>query len=201
MSFLRNSTMGSIQLGPTLTLWTWTTFPVSSVGLYKSSIRMTWGKLYAEDVVRVAKELACVFPLLGMCNRLKDSNSDCKCLTWLKYPCILSSLASNSLFTCPTTSLESENIFTIFPHILWTMDIPSSKASYSTSLFVAKKPNLNDFSMVSFSGETSTSSTPDPLWVTAPSTYTFQWNGSCRKLSQLTFHLSAVLLSHFLTGL
>ena len=71
------------------------------------------------------------------------------------------------------TSLKSENIFTAFPPILWTMDIPSSKASYSASLFVAEKPNLNDFSMVSFLGEIRTSPTPEPLWFALPSTYTF----------------------------
>ena len=133
MSFLKNSTLGSIQLSPTLTWWTWTTFPFTSVGLHKSSIRITWGKLYAEEVASVARELAYVFPLLGTCSRLNDSNLHCKCLTWLKYHCILSSLAYNLPFTWLTTSLESENIFTAFPSILWTMDIPSNKASYSAS--------------------------------------------------------------------
>ena len=173
MSSLKNSTIGSIQLGLPLTWWMWTTFPIASVGLHKSSIRITWGKLYAEEVASVARESACVFPLLGMCSRLNDSNFDCKCLTWLKDPCILSSLASSSPLTWPTTSLESENIFTTFPHTLWTMDITSNKASYSASLFVAKKPNLNDFSMVSFLGEIRTSPTLDPLWFTALLTYTF----------------------------
>ena len=187
MSYLRNSTIGSIQLGPTLTWWTWIAFPVSSMGLHKSFIRITQGKLYAEEVASVIKELACMFPLLGMCSRLNDSNFDCKCLTWLKYPCILSSLVSNLPFTCPMTSLESENIFIAFPPILWTIDIHSSKDSYSASLFMAKKPNLNDFSMVSFSGETSTSPTPDPLWFTTPSTYTFQWNGSCGAIEPTDF--------------
>ena len=114
-SSLRNSTMWSIQLGPTLTWWTWTTSPFTSVGLHKSSIRITRGKLCAEEVASVARELACVFPLLGTCSRLNDSNLDCKCLTWLKYPYILSSLASSSPFTWPTTNLESENIFIAFP--------------------------------------------------------------------------------------
>ena len=99
ISSLKNSTMGSIQLGSTLTWWTWTTFSFTSVGLHKSSTMITRGKLYAEKVASVAKESPCVFPLLGTCNRLKDSNPDCKCLTWLKYPCILSSLASSSPFT------------------------------------------------------------------------------------------------------
>ena len=112
------------------------------------------GRLYAEEVASVVRESACVFPLLGICNRLKDSNLNCKCLTWLKYPYILTSLTSNSPFTWPTTNLESENISTAFPPILWTMVIPTSKASYSTSLFVVEKPNFNDFSMVIFLGET-----------------------------------------------
>ena len=58
------------------------------------------------------------------------------------------------------------------------MDIPSNKASYLTSLFMAEKPNLNDFSMLSFSSETRTSPISNPLWFAAPSTYTFQYNGS-----------------------
>ena len=127
---------------PCLTWWTWTIFPFTSVGLHKSSIRITRGRLCAEEVASVAKESACVFPLLGTCSRLKDSNPNCKCLTWLNYPCILSSFASSSPFTWPTTSLESENIFTDFPLILWTMDILSSKTSYSASLFAAESPIL-----------------------------------------------------------
>ena len=83
MSSFKNSTMGSIQLGPTLTCWTWTTFPLTFVGLYKSSIRITRGKLCVEEVASVARESAYVFPLLGTCGRLNDSNLDCKCLTFL----------------------------------------------------------------------------------------------------------------------
>ena len=44
----------------------------------------------------MAKEFACVFLFLETCDNLKDSNLDYKCLTWLKYSCILGSLASNS---------------------------------------------------------------------------------------------------------
>ena len=83
MSSLRNNTIGSIQLGPTLTWWTWTIFPFTSIGLHKSSIRITWGKLCAEEIASVARESVYVFPLLGTCSRLNDSNLDCKCLTWL----------------------------------------------------------------------------------------------------------------------
>ena len=83
MSSFKNSTMGSIQLGPTLTCWTWTTFPLTFVGLHKSSIRITRGKLCVEEVASVARESAYVFPLLGTCSRLNDSNLDCKCLTFL----------------------------------------------------------------------------------------------------------------------
>ena len=173
ISSFKNSTMDSIQLGPTLTWLTWTASSFTSVGLHKSSTRMTWGKLCAKEVAIVAKESACVFLLLRMCNKLKDSNLDYKCLTWLKYPYILTSLASNSPFIWPMTNLEFENISTAFLPILWTIAIPTSRASYSTSLFVAEKPNLNDFSMVIFSGETRTSPTPNPLWFVMPSTYTF----------------------------
>ena len=185
MSSLGNSTMGSIQLGPTW--WTWTTFPFTFVGMHKSSIRIIQGMLWAEEVASVARNLACVFSLLGMCSRLKDLNPDYKCLTWLKYPCILSSLASSSPFTWPTTSLESKNIFTAFPPILWTMDIPSSKASYSASLFVAEKPSLCEFSMVIYSGETRTSPTPKPLWFVDLSTDTFHNKASCREIVPIDF--------------
>ena len=148
---------------------------------------MIWGKLYVEEVASMARESACVFLLLGMCCRLNESNFDCKCLTWLRYPCIILSLASSSPPTWPTTSFESENIFTAFPPTLWIMGIPSNKASYSTSLFVAKKPYLNDFSMVSFSGETRTSPTLNPLWFAALSTCTFQCNISCGVIDPTDF--------------
>ena len=122
-----------------------------------------------------------------MCIRLNDSKLDCICLTWLKYPCILSSLASSLPFTWPTINLESKNIFTAFPPILWTMDIPSSRALYSASLFVTKKPSFSDFSMVIYSGETRTSPTPEPIWFAAPSTYTFKNKGSCREIVPTDF--------------
>ena len=96
---LRNSTMESIQVGPTLIWWIWTISLFISVSLHKSSTRMTWGKPYAEEVARVARESACMFPLLELCNKLKDLNPDCRCLTRFKYSCILPSLAFNSPFT------------------------------------------------------------------------------------------------------
>ena len=89
-----------------------------SVGLHKSFTRITRGKLCAEEVASVAKELACVFLLLGICDKMKDSNPNYKCLTWFKYSCILRYLASNSPPTWPTTNLESENIPTAIPPIL-----------------------------------------------------------------------------------
>ena len=141
MPSLRNNTIGSIQLSPTLTRWTWTIFLFTSVGLHKFSIRITLGKPYAEEVASVARESACVFSLLGTCSRLKDSNLDSKCLTWLKYLCILLSFASSSPFTWPTNNLEFENIFIAFHPIFWTMDIPSNKASYSHYLWL-KSPIL-----------------------------------------------------------
>ena len=63
----------------------------------------------------MAKKSACVFPLLGIYSKLKELKCDYRCLTWLRYPYILSSLASNSPFTWPMTSLKSENMFTAFP--------------------------------------------------------------------------------------
>ena len=169
-SSLRNRTIGSIQVGPTLIWWTWTIFLFISVGLYKSSTRITQGKLCAEDVANVARESAWVFLFLGTYDKLKNLNPDCKCLTWLKYSCILRSLASNSPWTWPTTNLESENTSTAFPPNFWTIIIPVSRALYSVSLFVVEKPNLKDFSIVILSGDIRTSPTPDPLWLVAPST-------------------------------
>ena len=187
MSSLRNSTIGSIQLDPTLTWCTWTTFLLTFVGLCKSSIRITQGKLCTKEVASVVRELACVFPVLGTCKRLKDSNPDCRCLTWLKYPCILLSIASSLPFTSLTTNLEYENIFIAFPPIFWTMDIPSNKVSYSASLFVAEKPSFSDFSIVICSRETKTSPTLELLWFATPSTYTFHNKGCCREIVPTDF--------------
>ena len=139
-------------------------FLTTSVDLHKSSTRITRGKLYAEEVASVARKSACVFLLLRICDKLKDLNPDCKCLTWFKYSCILRSLASSSLPTWPTINLESENIYTAFPPIFWTMVILANKPSYSASLFVAKKPNLKDFLIVIISRDIRTSPTPNHLW-------------------------------------
>ena len=109
-----------------------------------------------------------------MCSKSKESNLDYRHLTWLRYPCILSSFASNSVFTWPMTSLESKKSFTNFPSIFWTMAIPINKASYSASLFVAEKSNLRDFSIMAFSGDISTSQILEPFWFDALSTYTSQ---------------------------
>ena len=141
--------------------------------LHKSSTRMTRGKPYTEEVARVANESASVFPLPESCDKLKNSKSDCKRLTWLKYSYILTSLAFSSPFTWPTINLEFEKTSTAFPTIFCTMAIPCNKASYLASLFMIENPSLNNFSMVIFSGDIKTSLTPDPLWVAGPSTYTF----------------------------
>ena len=117
ISSLRNSTIKSIQLGPTLIWWIWIFSPFISVGLHKSSTMITWGKLCAEEVVGVVRESAYVFLLLGICGKVKDSNPDCNYWTWFRYSCILKSLASNSPLTWPTTNLESESTSTIFPPI------------------------------------------------------------------------------------
>ena len=111
----------------------------------------------------MANESAWVFPLLESCDKLKRSKSDHKHLTWLKYCCILTSLASNFPFTWPTTNLESENISVVFPPIFYTMAIPCNKASYLASLFVAKNPSLKHFSMIVFLGDIKTIPTPDPI--------------------------------------
>ena len=163
ISFLRNFTIGSIQLEPTLTSWIRTMPFATSFALSRCSTKITQGRLPAEEVASVASESAWVFSLLETCDRLKRSKSDCKRLTWLKYSYILASLASNSPFTWPTTNLKSENISTAFPPIFCTMAIPYNNAPYSASLFVAENPSLRDFSMIIFSGDSRTSPTPDPL--------------------------------------
>ena len=155
--------MRSIQLGPTLTSWARIMSFATSFTLLRCSTRIIQGSPPAEKVASVANESAWVFPLLEMCDKLNRSNLGCMCLTWLRYSCIFASLAFNSPFTWPTTSLESENISTIFPPIFYTMTIPCNKASYSASLFVAENPSLRDFSMMVFLGDIRTSPTPDPL--------------------------------------
>ena len=144
------------------------------MGLYKSSTRITRGKSCTEEVASIAKESACALLFLGICSKSKESNFDRRHLTWLRYPYILSSFASNSPFTWQTTSLEFEKTFIDFPHILWTMAIPINKASYSASLLVDEKSSLKDFSMIIFLGDISTSPIPEPFRFDAPSTYTSQ---------------------------
>ena len=141
----------------------------------------------AKESESVAKESAWVFLLLEICSKLKESKRDCRHLAWSRYSCILLSLVSNSPFTWPTTSLEFENMFTVFPPSFSTMDIPSNRASYLASLFVAEKPNLSDFFMVIISGEIKISPTPEPLWFAAPSTYTFQHVGPYREIVPTDF--------------
>ena len=145
MSSLRNRTIGSIQLGPTLSWWIWTFSLFASAGLHKSSTKMIRGRFYVEGFAWVARESTRVFLLLGIWCKEKESNPDCKCLTWFKYSCILTFLASSSPFTWPMTNLKSENIFIVLCPIFWTMAIPTNKVSYLTWLFVVKKPNLKIF--------------------------------------------------------
>ena len=125
--------------------------------------------------------------LLRICCKMKDSKLDYKCLAWLKYPCTLKSLASNPPFTWPTTNLESENASATFPPIFWIMAILTYKVSYSALLFVAEKPKLKDFSIVILSGDTTTSPTTDPFWLTTPSTYNFQVEVPCREIVSTSF--------------
>ena len=172
VSSLKNWIIESIQLSPTLIWWIRAVSLLVSAGLYQSLTRITWGKFCAEEVANIIRESACALPFLGMCSKSKESNSDYRHLTWLRYPCILSSFASNSPFTWPTMSLESEKTFFYFPPILWTMAIPINRVSYSASLFVAEKFNLKDFSTMTFLGDINTSLIPKPFWFDAPSTYT-----------------------------
>ena len=50
-----------------------------------------------------------------------------------------------------------------FPPSLLTIAILANKASYSTSLFVAKNSNLKNFSIVILSGDIKTIPTPNPF--------------------------------------
>ena len=104
--------MRSIQLDPTLICWTWAATSFISVGLYKSSTRMTRGRLWVEVDASVARESACVFPLLGMWCRLNDSILtvgtwlDLSILAsshpWLPAPCLL----NQRPFLNPKTPLQ-----------------------------------------------------------------------------------------------
>ena len=154
--------MGSIQLRPILTSCIWTVPFATLFALSRCSIRIIRDRPPTKDVASAANESAWVFPLLETCDKLKRSKSDYKRLTWLKYYCILTSLASNSPFTWPITNLESENISTVFLLIFCTMVISCNNASYSVSLFVAENSSFRDFSMIVFSGDIRTSPTPDP---------------------------------------
>ena len=64
--------MGSIQLGPNLIWWIRGISLCNGVGLHKSLISITRGKSCAEDMARVAKEPAWVFPPLGICDKSKN---------------------------------------------------------------------------------------------------------------------------------
>ena len=108
------------------------------VGAHKFSTSITRGKSCVEEVARVAKESTWIFPFLRIYDNLKNSNLVCIRLAWLKYSYILVSRASNSPFTWPTISLESENISTVFTPIFWTIAVLINKTSYSASLFVAE---------------------------------------------------------------
>ena len=66
MSLSRNSNIWSIQLSPNLIWWTWSKSLFIGVGVHKSSTSITRGKSCAEEVARVAKESAWVFPFLGI---------------------------------------------------------------------------------------------------------------------------------------
>ena len=71
-SLLRNINIGSIQLGPNLIWWIWSKSLLGGVRAHKSSISITRGKSCAEEVARVAKESAWVFPFLGIYDKSKN---------------------------------------------------------------------------------------------------------------------------------
>ena len=96
--------MGSIQLESTLTSWART---MSLATLLRCLMRIIRGSFPVEEVASVANESAWMLPLLEMCDKLNRSKLVRRRLTWLRYSCILTSLASISPFTWLTTSLES----------------------------------------------------------------------------------------------
>ena len=73
--------MGSIQLGPTLTLWARIMSFVTSFALLRCSTRMIQGSPLVEEVASAANESAWVFPLLEMCDKLNRSKLGCMRLT------------------------------------------------------------------------------------------------------------------------
>ena len=91
--------MGSIQLGPTLMSWTRVVFFEIFLALSRCSIRIIRGSYPTEEVASVANKSAWVLPLLEMCDKLNRSKLGRRRLTWLRYSCILTSLASISPIT------------------------------------------------------------------------------------------------------
>ena len=70
ISSLRNATMGSIQLGPTLVWWTRVVFFTTLLAPPRCSTRKIRGSSPTEEVASVANESAWVLPLLVMCDKL-----------------------------------------------------------------------------------------------------------------------------------
>ena len=132
---------------------------------------MTRGRFDPKEVASIANNSTWEFCPLKICVKVKLLKQDWACLTLSRYSCIRGSLASNFPLTCLTTKLESNYTSTTFPPSLITIVIPTNKASYSVSLFVA---NYRDFSNTSFLGETSTILSPKPFWFATPSVYTSQ---------------------------
>ena len=65
--------MGSIQLGPTLTSWTWIVSFAIFLALFRCSTRIIRGSFPTEEVASMANEFAWVLPLLEMCDKLNRS--------------------------------------------------------------------------------------------------------------------------------
>ena len=76
--------------------------------------------------------------------------------------------------------------FTNKNELLLHISYKPNRSSYSSSLFVAEKLNLKDFSIIILSRDIRTSPTPNPLWFTAP-TYTFQDKGSYKEIAPIDF--------------
>ena len=91
--------MGSIQLGPTLISWTRIVSFAILLALPRYLMRIIRGSFPAEEVASVANKSAWVLPLQEMCDKLNRLKPDQRRLTWLRYSCILTSLASISPLT------------------------------------------------------------------------------------------------------
>ena len=197
----RKDTTGSIQLGLTCIIFTLTGNWPYQLDATRSSTLITLSGPSSNEVAKVTNELAWGFLLLRTCFIENTSKLDYSCFTWLRYHCILWSLAPNPFLTCLVMSLESQNTSTTLPQCFYTVFKPTRRASYSALLFMAGKLNLKDFSMagklnlkdfsmVMHLGETRIILILEPFRLAAPSTYNSQSCGRDIEINKI--YLSSI---------